>query len=166
MLEKKVIKIVEKRLKEYPYIDKLIEELENEIEFMANNPKDLNSYIQGKGRVGSRVETEAMRKVSLGEQIERHRKWKDVIEVVLNIYKEYEMQKYNYLKLKFFTGNSILAIEDETTLGASVQTRYKKEITLYIAIFAAQEKLISMQKVNSIIKKRAKNVVKKREQKL
>jgi len=161
MLEKKVIKIVEKHLKEYPYIDKLIEELESEIEFMGNNPKDLNSYIQGRGRVGSRVETEAMRKISLEEQIERYRRWKDVIEVVLDIYKEYDMQKYNYLKLKFFTGNSVVAIELETTIGASLQTKYKNEITLYIAIFAAQEKLINMREVNAILKKRTKKAGKK-----
>ena len=157
MLEKNIIKIVERQLKEYPYKDRLIEDIYNEMEFLGSRNKDLNSYLQSKGRISSSVENEVMQRSVLEEQINKHRKWKEVIETVLEIYKEYDIQKYNYMKMKFFTGNSVLAIELETTIGGSVQTRYKRDIILYIAIFAAQENLICMQKLNSIIKKRAKN---------
>ena len=157
MLEEDVIRVVVRYLKKYSYMNKIIEKLEDDIKFMTITERDVNSYLKSKGKISRSVEVEVMKRISIENEIKRIRKWKAVIETVLNIYKEFDPAKYEYMQLKFFTGNSVVSIKFETTLGETTQTKYRREGALYIAIFAAQEKLISMKKVDEILKMKQKN---------
>jgi glutamate mutase epsilon subunit len=146
MLNKKIVGVIEHYLKLYPYIDKEIFELEQEIEYMTtiNNNKDINSHIQSKNKINRTMENQVLNKITLEEKIEKYKQWKAVIETVIDIYRRSEPDKYNYLKLKYLKRYSVNRISIETTFCNSFQNRIRQDIVDYVALFAVQAKLLEI----------------------
>ena len=78
------------------------------------------------------------------EKINYCLKWKDVIEKVMNIYKEKYPERYLFINLKYQNKYSITKIEMKSCLSKSTQARLKKEIIYYIAILAYKRGLIKI----------------------
>lgn len=143
MLDKKIVNMVEHYLKLYPYMEQEIRELQEDIE-KPSNSKDVNSFIQSKNKVNRMVENQAINNVQISEKISKCRKWQEIIEEVIEKYKVSQVDRYLYMKLKYFKKYSINAIETELTYGKTMQDRLRQDVVDYLALFAVKEKLIKL----------------------
>lgn len=139
MINKEIVSTIEHYLYIYQGIDKEIEELEQQKE--DTEGKDINSWIKS-NKVNRVVENKAIKNIRIDEKIEKYKKWKEVISNILKDYKKNDLERYTYIKMKYFKKYSINKIEMETSLTKSTQMRLKQDIIYYIAIFAYKEDLI------------------------
>ena len=65
----------------------------------------------------------------------------------MKVFKEKYPESYTYINLKYQRKCSITKIQIKTCLSRSTQSRIKKEILYYIAIFAYKENLIKMEEM-------------------
>ncbi|MEG2235132.1 MAG: hypothetical protein RR144_01640 [Clostridia bacterium] len=142
MLDKKIVNVVEHYLKLFPYIEQEIRELQEDIEMPIH--RDVNSFIQSKNKVSRMVENQAINNVQISEKISKCRKWQEIIEEVIERYRKNQVDRYLYMKLKYFKKYSINAIETELTFGKTMQDRLRQDVVDYLALFAVKENLIKL----------------------
>lgn len=145
MLSKKNIDIIEEYLYIYPNFDRKIEEIREESERVTSS--DINSYIKSKGKINRSVEYQAILELIIEEKINYCLKWKKLIDSIMEVFKESYPEIYVYINLKYQRKYSITKIQMKTCLTRSTQSRIKKEILYYIAIFAYKENLIKMEEI-------------------
>lgn len=141
MVTKKVKKIIRKKLYEYPIYDRLINELELEKDTVSGG--DINSSIRSKNKISRATEGQVIKNISIDSKINEYKKWKELIDNVLQDFRKCDKTKLKIVEYKFFGNIPEDIIADELYVSKSIVRSYLKDIYFEIGILATLNNLIS-----------------------
>ena len=141
MVTKKVKKIIRKKLYEYPIYDRLINELELEKDTVSGG--DINSSIRSKNKISRATEGQVIKNISIDSKINEYKKWKELIDNVLQDFRKCDKTKLKIVEYKFFGNIPEDIIADELYVSKSTVRSYLKDIYFEIGIIATLNNLIS-----------------------
>lgn len=141
MVTKKVKKIIRKKLYEYPIYDRLINELELEKDTVSGG--DINSSIRSKNKISRATEGQVIKNISIDSKINEYKKWKELIDNVLQNFRKCDKTKLKIVEYKFFGNIPEDIIADELYVSKSTVRSYLKDIYFEIGILATLNNLIS-----------------------
>ena len=141
MVTKKVQKIIRKKLYEYPIYDRLINELELEKDTVSGG--DINSSIRSKNKISRATEGQVIKNISIDSKINEYKKWKELIDNVLQDFRKCDKTKLKIVEYKFFGNIPEDIIADELYVSKSTVRSYLKDIYFEIGILATLNNLIS-----------------------
>ena len=141
MVTKKVKKIIRKKLYEYPIYDRLINELELEKDTVSG--ADINSSIRSKNKISRATEGQVIKNISIDSKINEYKKWKELIDTVLQDFRKSDKTKLKIVEYKFFGNIPEDIIADELYVSKSTVRSYLKDIYFEIGILATLNNLIS-----------------------
>ena len=141
MVTKKVKKIIRKKLYEYPIYDRLINELELEKDTVSGG--DINSSIRSKNKISRATEGQVIKNISIDSKINEYKKWKEIIDTVLQDFIKCDKTKLKIVEYKFFGNIPEDIIADELYVSKSTVRSYLKDIYFEIGILATLNNLIS-----------------------
>ena len=141
MVTKKVKKIIRKKLYEYPIYDRLINELELEKDTVSGG--DINSSIRSKNKISRATEGQVIKNISIDSKINEYKKWKALIDNVLQDFRKCDKTKLKIVEYKFFGNIPEDIIADELYVSKSTVRSYLKDIYFEIGILATLNNLIS-----------------------
>lgn len=141
MVTKKVKKIIRKKLYEYPIYDRLINELE--LEKYTVSGGDINSSIRSKNKISRATEGQVIKNISIDSKINEYKKWKELIDNVLQDFRKCDKTKLKIVEYKFFGNIPEDIIADELYVSKSTVRSYLKDIYFEIGILATLNNLIS-----------------------
>ena len=141
MINKKVKKIIRKKLYEYPIYDRLINELELEKDTVSGG--DINSSIRSKNKISRATEGQVIKNISIDSKINEYKKWKELIDNVLQDFRKCDKTKLKIVEYKFFGNIPEDIIADELYVSKSTVRSYLKDIYFEIGILATLNNLIS-----------------------
>ena len=141
MVTKKVKKIIRKKLYEYPIYDRLINELELEKDTISGG--DINSSIKSKNKISRATEGQVIKNISIDSKINEYKKWKELIDNVLQDFRKCDKTKLKIVEYKFFGNIPEDIIADELYVSKSTVRSYLKDIYFEIGILATLNNLIS-----------------------
>lgn len=141
MVTKKVKKIIRKKLYEYPIYDRLINELE--LEKDTTESRDINSSIRSKNKISRATEGQVIKNISIDGKINEYKKWKELIDNVLQDFRKCDKTKLKIVEYKFFGNIPEDIIADELYVSKSTVRSYLKDIYFEIGILATLNNLIS-----------------------
>lgn len=141
MVTKKVKKIIRKKLYEYPIYDRLINELELEKDTVSGG--DINSSIRSKNKISRATEGQVIKNISIDSKINEYKKWKELIDNVLQDFRKCDKTKLKIVEYKFFGNIPEDIIADELYVSKSTVRSYLKDIYFEIGILATLKNLIS-----------------------
>ena len=141
MVTKKVKKIIRKKLYEYPIYDRLINELE--LEKDTTEGRDINSSIRIKNKISRTTEGQAIKNISIDSKINEYKKWKELIDNVLQDFRKCDKVKLKIVEYKFFGNIPEDIIADELYVSKSTVRSHLKDIYFEIGILATLNNLIS-----------------------
>lgn len=146
MVTNKVKKLIRKRLYEYPIYDRLINELE--LEKDTNEGGDINSSIRSKNKISRVTEGQAIKNISIDSKINEYKKWKELIDNVLQDFRKCDRTKLKIVEYKFFGNVPEDIIADELYVSKSTVRSYLKDIYFEIGILATFNNLIAKSILN------------------
>ena len=141
MVTKKVKKIIRKKLYEYPIYDRLINELELEKDTVSGG--DINSSIRSKNKISRATEGQVIKNISIDSKINEYKKWKELIDNVLQDFRKCDKTKLKIVEYKFFGNIPEDIIADELYVSKSTVRSYLKDIYFEIGLLATLNNLIS-----------------------
>ena len=141
MVTKKVKKIIRKKLYEYPIYDRLINELE--LEKDTTKGRDINSSIRSKNKISRTTEGQVIKNISIDSKINEYKKWKELIDNVLQDFRKCDKTKLKIVEYKFFGNISEDIIADELYVSKSTVRSYLQDIYFEVGILATLNNLIS-----------------------
>ena len=141
MVTKKVKKIIRKKLYEYPIYDRLINELELEKDTVSGG--DINSSIRSKNKISRATEGQVIKNTSIDSKINEYKKWKELIDNVLQDFRKCDKTKLKIVEYKFFGNIPEDIIADELYVSKSTVRSYLKDIYFEIGILATFNNLIN-----------------------
>lgn len=141
MVTKKVKKIIRKKLYEYPIYDRLINELE--LEKDTTEGGDINSSIRSKNKISRATEGQVIKNISIDSKINEYKKWKELIDNVLQDFRKSDKTKLKIVEYKFFGNIPEDIIADELYISKSTVRSYLKDIYFEIGILATFNNLIA-----------------------
>ena len=141
MVTNKVKKIIRKKLYEYPIYDRLINELELEKDTVSGG--DINSSIRSKNKISRATEGQVIKNISIDSKINEYKKWKELIDNVLQDFRKCDKTKLKIVEYKFFGNIPEDIIADELYVSKSTVRSYLKDIYFEIGILATLNNLIS-----------------------
>ena len=141
MVTKKVKKIIRKKLYEYPIYDRLINELELEKDTVSGG--EINSSIRSKNKISRATEGQVIKNISIDSKINEYKKWKELIDNVLQDFRKCDKTKMKIVEYKFFGNIPEDIIADELYVSKSTVRSYLKDIYFEIGILATLNNLIS-----------------------
>ena len=141
MVTKKVKKIIRKKLYEYPIYDRLINELELEKDTVSG--ADINSSIRSKNKISRATEGQVIKNISIDSKINEYKKWKELIDNVLQDFRKCDKTKLKIVEYKFFGNIPEDIIADELYVSKSTVRSYLKDIYFEIGILATFNNLIN-----------------------
>ena len=141
MVTKKVKKIIRKKFYEYPIYDRLINELELEKDTISGG--DINSSIKSKNKISRATEGQVIKNISIDGKINEYKKWKELIDNVLQDFRKCDKTKLKIVEYKFFGNIPEDIIADELYVSKSTVRSYLKDIYFEIGILATLNNLIS-----------------------
>lgn len=141
MVTKNVKKIIRKKLYEYPIYDRLINELELEKDTVSGG--DINSSIRSKNKISRATEGQVIKNISIDSKINEYKKWKELIDNVLQDFRKCDKTKLKIVEYKFFSNIPEDIIADELYVSKSTVRSYLKDIYFEIGILATLNNLIS-----------------------
>ena len=141
MVTKKVKKIIRKKLYEYPIYDRLINELELEKDTVSGG--DINSSIRSKNKISRATEGQVIKNISIDSKINECKKWKELIDTVLQDFIKCDKTKLKIVEYKFFGNIPEDIIADELYVSKSTVRSHLKDIYFEIGILATLNNLIS-----------------------
>ena len=141
MVTKKVKKIIRKKLYEYPIYDRLINELE--LEKDTTEGRDINSSIRSKNKISRATEGQVIKNISIDSKINEYKKWKELIDNVLQDFRKCDKTKLKIVEYKFFSNIPEDIIADELYVSKSTVRSYLKDIYFEIGILATFNNLIN-----------------------
>ena len=141
MVTKKVKKIIRKKLYEYPIYDRLINELELEKDTISGG--DINSSIKSKNKISRATEGQVIKNISIDSKINEYKKWKELIDNVLQDFRKCDKTKLKIVEYKFFGNIPEDIIADELYVSKSTVRSYLKDIYFEIGILATLNNLMS-----------------------
>lgn len=141
MVTKKVKKIIRKKLYEYPIYDRLINELE--LEKDTTEGGDINSSIRSKNKISRATEGQVIKNISIDSKINEYKKWKELIDNVLQDFRKSDKTKLKIVEYKFFGNIPEDIIADELYVSKSTVRSYLQDIYFEVGILATLNNLIS-----------------------
>lgn len=141
MVTKKVKKIIRKKLYEYPIYDRLINELE--LEKDTTEGRDINSSIRSKNKISRTTEGQVIKNISIDSKINEYKKWKELIDNVLQDFRKCDKIKLKIVEYKFFGNIPEDIIADELYVSKSTVRSYLQDIYFEVGILATLNNLIS-----------------------
>ena len=141
MVTKKVKKIIRKKLYEYPIYDRLINELELEKDTVSGG--DINSSIRSKNKISRATEGQVIKNISIDSKINEYKKWKELIDNVLQDFRKCDKTKLKIVEYKFFGNIPEDIIADELYISKSTVRSYLKDIYFEVGILAILDELIN-----------------------
>ncbi len=141
MVTKKVKKIIRKKLYEYPIYDRLINELE--LEKYTVSGGDINSSIRSKNKISRATEGQVIKNISIDSKINEYKKWKELIDNVLQDFRKCDKTKLKIVEYKFFGNIPEDIIADELYVSKSTVRSYLQDIYFEVGILATLNNLIS-----------------------
>lgn len=141
MVTKKVKKIIRKKLYEYPIYDRLINELELEKDTVSGG--DINSSIRSKNKISRATEGQVIKNISIDSKINEYKKWKELIDNVLQDFRKCDKTKLKIVEYKFFGNIPEDIIADELYVSKSTVRSYLKDIYFEVGILAILNGLIN-----------------------
>ena len=141
MVTRKVKKIIRKKLYEYPIYDRLINELELEKDTVSGG--DINSSIRSKNKISRATEGQVIKNISIDSKINEYKKWKELIDNVLQDFRKCDKTKLKIVEYKFFGNIPEDIIADELYVSKSTVRSYLKDIYFEIGILATFNNLIN-----------------------
>lgn len=141
MVTKKVKKIIRKKLYEYPIYDRLINELE--LEKDTTEGRDINSSIRSKNKISRATEGQVIKNISIDSKINEYKKWKELIDNVLQDFRKCDKTKLKIVEYKFFGNIPEDIIAEELYISRTTVRTYIHDIYFEIGIIAIFENLIS-----------------------
>ena len=141
MVTKKVKKIIRKKLYEYPINDRLINELE--LEKDTTEGRDINSSIRSKNKISRTTEGQVIKNISIDSKINEYKKWKELIDNVLQDFRKCDKTKLKIVEYKFFGNIPEDIIADELYVSKSTVRSYLQDIYFEVGILATLNNLIS-----------------------
>ena len=141
MVTKKVKKIIRKKLYEYPIYDRLINELE--LEKDTTEGRDINSSIRSKNKISRATEGQVIKNISIDSKINEYKKWKGLIDTVLQNFRKCDKTKLKIVEYKFFVNIPEDIIADELYVSKSTVRSYLKDIYFEVGILAILNGLIN-----------------------
>ena len=141
MVTKKVKKIIRKKLYEYPIYDRLINELE--LEKDTTEGRDINSSIRSKNKIRRTTEGQVIKNISIDSKINEYKKWKELIDNVLQDFRKCDKTKLKIVEYKFFGNIPEDIIADELYVSKSTVRSYLQDIYFEVGILATLNNLIS-----------------------
>ena len=141
MVTKKVKKIIRKKLYEYPIYDRLINELELEKDTIES--RDINSSIRSKNKISRATEGQVIKNISIDSKINEYKKWKELIDNVLQDFRKCDKTKLKIVEYKFFGNIPEDIIADELYVSKSTVRSYLQDIYFEVGILATLNNLIS-----------------------
>lgn len=141
MVTKKVKKIIRKKLYEYPIYDRLINELELEKDTVSGG--DINSSIRSKNKISRATEGQVIKNISIDSKINEYKKWKELIDNVLQDFRKCDKTKLKIVEYKFFGNIPEDIIADELYVSKSTVRSYLKDIYFEIGILGTLQNLIN-----------------------
>ena len=141
MVTKKVKKIIRKKLYEYPIYDRLINELELEKDTISGG--DINSSIKSKNKISRATEGQVIKNISIDGKINEYKKWKELIDNVLQDFRKCDKTKLKIVEYKFFGNIPEDIIADELYVSKSTVRSYLQDIYFEVGILATLNNLIS-----------------------
>lgn len=141
MVTKKVKKIIRKKLYEYPIYDRLINELE--LEKDTTEGRDINSSIRSKNKISRATEGQVIKNISIDSKINEYKKWKELIDNVLQDFRKCDKTKLKIVEYKFFGNIPEDIIAEELYVSKSTVRSYLKDIYFEIGILATFNNLIN-----------------------
>lgn len=145
MVTKKVKKIIRKKLYEYPIYDRLINELE--LEKDTTEGRDINSSIRSKNKISRATEGQVIKNISIDGKINEYKKWKELIDNVLQDFRKCDKNKLKIVEYKFFGNIPEDIIAEELYVSKSTVRSYLKDIYFEIGILATLEGLLKMNNI-------------------
>ena len=130
-----------KKLYEYPIYDRLINELELEKDTVSGG--DINSSIRSKNKISRATEGQVIKNISIDSKINEYKKWKELIDNVLQDFRKCDKTKLKIVEYKFFGNIPEDIIADELYVSKSTVRSYLKDIYFEIGILATLNNLIS-----------------------
>ena len=141
VVTKKVKKIIRKKLYEYPIYDRLINELE--LEKDTTEGRDINSSIRSKNKISRTTEGQVIKNISIDSKINEYKKWKELIDNVLQDFRKRDKTKLKIDEYKFFCNIPEDIIADELYVSKSTVRSYLQDIYFEVGILANLNNLIS-----------------------
>ena len=141
MVTKKVKKIIRKKLYEYPIYDRLINELE--LEKDTTEGRDINSSIRSKNKISRTTEGQVIKNISIDSKINEYKKWKELIDNVLQDFRKCDKTKLKIVEYKFFGNIPEDIIADELYVSKSTVRSYLQDIFFEVGILSTLNNLIS-----------------------
>lgn len=141
MVTKKVKKIIRKKLYEYPIYDRLINELE--LEKDTTEGRDINFSIRSKNKISRTTEGQVIKNISIDSKINEYKKWKELIDNVLQDFRKCDKTKLKIVEYKFFGNIPEDIIADELYVSKSTVRSYLQDIYFEVGILATLYNLIS-----------------------
>lgn len=141
MITKKVKKLIRKRLYEYPIYDRLINELELEKDTISGG--DINSSIKSKNKISRATEVQVIKNISIDSKINEYKKWKELIDNVLQDFRKCDKTKLKIVEYKFFGNIPEDIIADELYVSKSTVRNYLQDIYFEVGILAILNGLIN-----------------------
>lgn len=141
MVTKKVKKIIRKKLYEYPIYDRLINELE--LEKDTTEGRNINSSIRSKNKISRTTEGQVIKNISIDSKINEYKKWKELIDNVLQDFRKCDKTKLKIVEYKFFGNIPEDIIADELYVSKSTVRSYLQDIYFEVGILATLNNLIS-----------------------
>ena len=141
MVTKKVKKIIRKKLYEYPIYDRLINELE--LEKDTTKGRNINSSIRSKNKISRTTEGQVIKNISIDSKINEYKKWKELIDNVLQDFRKCDKTKLKIVEYKFFGNIPEDIIADELYVSKSTVRSYLQDIYFEVGILATLNNLIS-----------------------
>ena len=147
MVIKKIKKIIRKKLYEYPIYDRLINELELEKDSLEG--MDINSSIRSKNKVSRNLENQIIKNISIENKINEYKRWKELIDNVLQELRKSDKTKLKVIEYKFFGNVPEDIIAEELYISRTTVRTYIHDVYFEIGIIAIFENLISKSIVNN-----------------
>lgn len=141
MVTKKVKKIIRKKLYEYPIYDRLINELELEKDTVSGG--DINSSIRSKNKISRATEGQVIKNISIDSKINEYKKWKELIDTVLQDFIKCDKTKLKIVEYKFFGNIPEDIIADELFVSKTTVRTYINDIYFEVGILATFNNLIT-----------------------
>lgn len=135
---RETIKKIEYYLYNYDLIDFKIDLLKTNIDNF-DYKQTYNVWIKNKS---SSLEDEAIRNIGNEQRILKIRKWKRLIDEVLESYKIKDKTKYKFICLKYFRKLKPIKIQDKLDLSYKEQINMKMEILSYILAVAIKKNML------------------------
>ena len=135
---RETIKKIEYYLYNYDLIDFKIDLLKTNIDNF-DYEQTYNVWIKNKS---SSLEDEAIRNIGNEQRILKIRKWKRLIDQVLESYKIKDKTKYKFICLKYFRKLKPIKIQDKLDLSYKEQINMKMEILSYILAVAIKKNML------------------------